>query len=485
MRKIEFEKRWEAKHPLYRLEAVLRGYTAYAQVHACEPKYGLMSIHDSVATTYYEKSELKDAFRVGLDIISSHSKVSSYVEDAEDHCRRFVELSKHISSIDLSKLSKKELSNITNSFLDLFAGLFAYYNLSRPDYLAGIDKLIREEVHDQEIFALITASEEMNTYTRHELAILKSAEKILAGKESIDVVSRQLAEDFGWISTQEDNPPLSSAHYKDKMSALLKEGKLYIEEKIKEIINKPEETRKKKKDAIESYNISKKIQELADSVACLGHLRLQVRFWWTEGSFHAKALFVELNKRLGFADKRIGGFYCSEYLLRDEYERAIEGKEIIHLDTVEDRAKRSVLLMLEKKINLYVGDKADAIDQQYIVEEDFSSITEIHGSIANKGIARGRAWVISPSVKSQSEKASQMKEGDILVAAMTRPQFISAISKASAIITDEGGITCHAAIISREMNKPCIIGTKIATKVLKDGDMVEVDAEKGVVRILK
>ena len=60
-----------------------------------------------------------------------------------------------------------------------------------------------------------------------------------------------------------------------------------------------------------------------------------------------------------------------------------------------------------------------------------------------------------------------------------------AMEKAAAFVTDEGGITCHAAIVAREMKKPCIIGTKIATKVLKDGDLVEVDAEKGIVRILK
>ena len=68
---------------------------------------------------------------------------------------------------------------------------------------------------------------------------------------------------------------------------------------------------------------------------------------------------------------------------------------------------------------------------------------------------------------------------------MTRPQFIEGINKAKAIITDEGGITCHAAIISREMNKPCVVGTKIATRVLKDEDLVEVNADKGIVKIIK
>jgi pyruvate,water dikinase len=54
--------------------------------------------------------------------------------------------------------------------------------------------------------------------------------------------------------------------------------------------------------------------------------------------------------------------------------------------------------------------------------------------------------------------------------------------RAVAIITNEGGLLSHAAIMSREFGKPCIVGTKIATKVLKNGDMVEVDADKGIVR---
>ncbi len=78
-----------------------------------------------------------------------------------------------------------------------------------------------------------------------------------------------------------------------------------------------------------------------------------------------------------------------------------------------------------------------------------------------------------------------LKRGDILVAATTGPEIMAACQRAGAIVTDEGGITSHAAIVSRELNIPCIIGTKIATKVLKDGQLVEVDAEKGVVKIIR
>lgn len=102
--------------------------------------------------------------------------------------------------------------------------------------------------------------------------------------------------------------------------------------------------------------------------------------------------------------------------------------------------------------------------------------TTLKGSIAFRGVVRGRVRLVgNPS------DAEQVAKGDILVTNMTTPAFISAMHHAAAFVTNEGGITCHAAIIAREMKKPCIIGTKIATQVLKDGDMVEVDAERGIV----
>jgi pyruvate,water dikinase len=67
---------------------------------------------------------------------------------------------------------------------------------------------------------------------------------------------------------------------------------------------------------------------------------------------------------------------------------------------------------------------------------------------------------------------------------MTRPEFILAMRKAVAIVTDEGGVTCHAAILSRELGIPCVVGTKIATKVFKDGDLLEVRANHGIVKKL-
>ncbi len=108
-----------------------------------------------------------------------------------------------------------------------------------------------------------------------------------------------------------------------------------------------------------------------------------------------------------------------------------------------------------------------------------TNVTQFSGVIANKGYGRGRAKVFLVP-----ENLQKMQEGDVLVTPMTTPDFVPLMKKAAAIVTDIGGLLSHAGIISRELGKPCVIGTKVATKVLRDGDLVEVDAVKGIVKKL-
>ena len=114
------------------------------------------------------------------------------------------------------------------------------------------------------------------------------------------------------------------------------------------------------------------------------------------------------------------------------------------------------------------------------------NVDKLKGRIANKGYYKGRVKIVpfdaSPNMNKQMEK---MKKGEVLVTGSTGPEMIKACHKAGAIITDEGGICSHAAIISREFGIPCIVGTEIATDIFKDGDIVEVDANKGVVKKVK
>lgn len=105
-----------------------------------------------------------------------------------------------------------------------------------------------------------------------------------------------------------------------------------------------------------------------------------------------------------------------------------------------------------------------------------TEVTEIRGMIACPGKVKGEVIVIN-----KKEEFGKMKDGMILVTNMTRPEFVPLMKKAIAIITDEGGITSHAAVVARELKIPCIIGTQVATKMLKDGDKVFVNADHGVV----
>ncbi|MFA6514409.1 MAG: PEP-utilizing enzyme, partial [Patescibacteria group bacterium] len=131
----------------------------------------------------------------------------------------------------------------------------------------------------------------------------------------------------------------------------------------------------------------------------------------------------------------------------------------------------------------YIAYKEDGIiiDKKIFAKrEEAAPVTEIKGMAAQLGLVRGIAKVIL-----ETSETKKVKKGDILVTYMTSPNFLQAMKLASAFVTDEGGLTCHAAIIARELKTPCVIGTKIATKVIKDGDLIEIDANKGIVRILK
>ena len=132
---------------------------------------------------------------------------------------------------------------------------------------------------------------------------------------------------------------------------------------------------------------------------------------------------------------------------------------------------------------LFIGTTKKLIEKLFGVEIetiDSKNITQLKGQIAYKGIVQGRVKLLM-----SFKEVDKVKKGDIIVSSMTMLDVLPAMERAAAIVTDEGGVLCHAAIISRELKKPCIVGTKIATQVFKDGDLVEVDANKGVVRIIE
>lgn len=190
--------------------------------------------------------------------------------------------------------------------------------------------------------------------------------------------------------------------------------------------------------------------------------------------FYGQPFYRELERKLGFKNQE--SVWMDSKEIKDFL---LKGK--INREEIRKRAKNGCMFYIRngKTQLIYEPDKMKkVIEKELGVPKEKPKI--IRGIVACKGLARGKVKVIN-----SAEDISKMKKGNILVASMTLQEYMAAIRKAKAIITDEGGVTCHAAIISRELGIPCIIGTKIATKVLKDGNLVEMDANMGIVKILK
>ena len=156
----------------------------------------------------------------------------------------------------------------------------------------------------------------------------------------------------------------------------------------------------------------------------------------------------------------------------------------INQKKIDLRKKGYAFLRLHGRDELMVGtDYKRAWDLMQDMTKPTKS-KELTGMAVFPGKVKGRVGLMRHDVGDLSKKIQAFREGDILVTENTTPRIIAACKKASAIVTDEGGVLCHAAIISREMKKPCIVGTKQATQILKDGDMIEVDADHGIVKII-
>lgn len=187
--------------------------------------------------------------------------------------------------------------------------------------------------------------------------------------------------------------------------------------------------------------------------------------------------FIKLTRYIADKEK-----YNPDFLLtifKDELTKYISTGNLPSEEELKLRYQKSALFFDEEGRHLIFSKEVDLLEAK-ISDLNKLGKEEVTGKTACPGKVTGIVRVIL-----DPKKFNDFNEGDILVTSMTRPDFVFLMKKAGAVVTDAGGILSHAAIVSRELNIPCIIGTEVATTVLKDGDLVEVDADKGVVRIIK
>ncbi|MFA4833491.1 MAG: PEP-utilizing enzyme [Patescibacteria group bacterium] len=185
-------------------------------------------------------------------------------------------------------------------------------------------------------------------------------------------------------------------------------------------------------------------------------------------------LYKEIAKRLMMSVKSI--YYC----FPEEIIKALQTGKSLEV-AAQKRRELAVTMSTPAGYKIYGGEKAKELLGKYKPPAaGTKKLKELRGLVANRGKVRGRVRVIT-----LDKEFSKFRAGEILVTLQTMTQYLPVMKKAKAILTEFGGLTSHAAIISRELKKPCIVGIQNLLVSFKTGDKVSVDAEKGIIKKLK
>ncbi len=436
--------------------------------------------------SYFSRGEvnyiaiLENQQEIGKKIIQKYSQdkkaVNLLYEKWRKNYENMLEKYYEIFQEDFSKISDKELNEKSNELFDLYAN-----EVSMPGFIDGFmfyadkrfvflveDFCKKKDISDPiTIVSILTSSVEPSFFNEEQRDLSKII-KILKNRKDkkIDNLIKKHLLKYSWIK---------SGYYGYKeytREELSKELNDLIKSSVKIDNNFFIKNKKEKKEIIKKYNFSKEILAISE----LSELFIK----WQDYRKIYTLTFVALKEKIlqEVSRRKSIDFELLKYSLSGEIKNILNSD--FDLEKLRDRKRGCFLIHSNGKLKeIYTGK--EAVDfRKKITKKTKKDILEIKGMVASMGKITGIVKIVL-SIKN----LDKVNDGDILVSPMTRPEHISAMKKAGAIVTDDGGITCHAAIVSREMKKPCIIGTKIATQVLKDGDLVEVDADKGIVRIIK
>jgi len=270
-----------------------------------------------------------------------------------------------------------------------------------------------------------------------------------------------------WLGT---NGIYSIDYFASEIKKILRD-KISPKEKLK--LNNLEilKNKKCKKGLFKKLKIETKWQNLFKIYSEFMTTKIYRRYSQIYWAYTIQNLLKEIGKRLKLSLDEV------RFLLPNEFPDALL-KNNTNRKEIAKRTKFCFYYATNENAIISTNKKASLLNG--LSRKIDKDIKELTGQIGCLGKAKGKVKIIN-----SPKDMGKINKGDILVSIATNPDIVPAMKKAAAIITEQGGVTCHAAIVSREMKKPCIIGTKIATQVLKDGDLVEVDANKGVVKIIK
>jgi phosphohistidine swiveling domain-containing protein len=376
--------------------------------------------------------------------------------------------------------AKKELGAVAYEAVTDEELLFAYQNYvasyrnlaALPAFLRLIDRAVVRQLRlafppekIDEVLAIAGHPNKLSYGRRESIAILESA--IAVSKQQADLAkeAKRLQAQFGtstlgYFNEQEK----TEDHYIAKIE---EEIKASPEERLKKIIDEEEQAQVAMKDL--KKDLSDSMKTIIGIASSAVFLKDHYKFYVNKLQALGEPIFHEIAKRKNLDVSLV------KDLTEEEVAKLLQG-ETIDMDAVRKRIEFHVIVTTDTSENILVGEQAAAFEKKFLAHD--ASQSEFKGRIACKGKSSGKAKIVlSPA------DFKKMNQGDILVVMNTSPDFVPIMKRAGAIVAEEGGITGHVSVVSREFGIPCVVGIAKITDIIKDNDDIDVDAEQGIVKI--
>lgn len=466
---------------------------------------GVMNLNDDFLDVYFSKESLKGVAEFYFQKQKKDSKfIFNFYEKLENEAiSLFLKEQKKLLKENFSNCSDKKLLELFKSFNDgylkvwdnlIFLDSFDYYGENLLEQFLKEEKL---KIKLKDLDVLLTP-ESSSFIQRERLSLLTIAEKVLKEKGLLsDIIKKDKEEifkkyyflkkdlkkhnsNFHWLHNDYTTIlNLGIDYFYVNLINLLKDKENYNKEtEMKNDLNK---VKLKKEKISKKYKFSERQVSIINFFSFLIILRDARKSYNQMANSVIKKFVLEFSKRMNIDVDQFENLFCWEV------EKVFKSNRLLLSKEMKNRVKNShnfYVLNLGSEYKsfsdyeLFYNDDAKNLND--FMKELIEGGNKLCGRSAFVGVVKGSVKIIRGK-----DDFYKMGKGDILVAPNTRPEYLPIIKLAKAIITDEGGITCHATIVSREFKIPCIVGMQGVSSKLKDGDLVEVDADNGVVRILK
>jgi len=398
--------------------------------------------------------------------------------------------SRLFTPIKVKAASNKTLINWIERFSNLFREMYVYgtvsilvgYSQDNILYTTA-EKILKKKTKVvagsfARFYIILTNQPQLNRNRTFELEIIKLAKRaVTAGHKNSILIKKhyrseikKLINEYKWLSYDLcDQAPWDENYV---VNLIIEKIKGNLDDQWERLTAYKQKTRTAFEEATRELKLTAKEINVFECIRNLGYYKWAREYEFTEALWRLKIVQDELGRRLNINSVAI------KYLLPSEYSLLLKNINKYKLE-LPRRVKKCLMICDYKKGNSILTDNQAGLEWNKIksVDKTKKKAVLVKGSPAYSGIVRGTVRIIN-SVR----HVSKISVGDVLIAVTTNPALLPAMKKAAAIVTNEGGITSHAAIVSRELQIPCIVGAKNATKIFKDGQLVEVDAKHGVIK---